>query len=467
MPTRDRSDAYSLTLYRQIAIAAVLLFVGTRPASAERLIVTRDGRSIWAVTATREGDSIVYVGRDSREEKRISASSLAAVIPVARRGKAYAKDDVRKYIARIEGIQQKYPNLMKQLRPLLDDWRIRLEPPPDLGKEIAAIVRTYEQGGSRYAGYRAALVSLDMLSFKDPAAAFAEQIKETRSELTTNCFDRLVIHCNQLACKTVPTVDEFAQYRAFVEQAGRVDRVRAKKLVAEVGPLRRRVLDGNRRNAFDAFTAAPTLDNFLRSLGLLSRLELEIASSDSETDELQAAQQRLHGMRKEADPDRWFSDDGFPMVPEDWGLNKEMKGYGNFVTFRNLKSDRECYMIATSRIRTIRYARPVELSYRLIFNKLHAGAEYGVVVRIYDQTGPHEHVLPLDRMVIKDGRADVTVREDFSKIPDDFEPVPSRSGDVYLYTYIAYRREGKHGPEWRAISPARSCVLLVPERDRP
>ncbi len=455
-------DPILLRRCRKIVTVTALLLVGTLPIFAERLIVTRDGRSVWARTATREGDAVVYVARDSREKKRIPTTDLAAVIPVARRGTAYSKDDVRKYIARIEGIQQKYPQLMKQLRPLLDDWNLRLQPPPELGKEIAGIVRTSKQEGAGYRGYQSAVIALDMLSLRDPTAAFAERINKARTELTRNCFDELALHCSQLACKVLPTVDEFTQYRTLVDKGRRVDRARAKKLGTDMEPLRRRVLTGNRRHAMDAFTGAPTLDNFLRGQGLLSRLEREIVASDAERNEIQAAQQTLKGRRRQGDPDRWFSDDGYPMLPEDWDLKKKMKGYGNFVTFRDLGSDRECYMIAKSRIRTIPYGQPVELSYRLIFNKVHAGTDYGITVRIYEQSGHHEHVLPLDRMVIKDGRAEVMVREDFSKLPDEFEPVPNRSGVVYLYTYVANRREGKHGPEWHAISPARGWVLAMP-----
>jgi hypothetical protein len=299
-----------------------------------------------------------------------------------------------------------------------------------------------------------------MLALKDTTGSFDEKIEKARTGLSRDYLQILANQCAEWSAKNALTIDEFNRYRSIVQLAGGVDKAGAKKLATEMDPVRRRVLETQCKDALRMFAEAPTLDIYLHGLGVLGRLEKEIATGASESGEVEKARAELRAAYKSAEPKRWFSEDGYPMAREDFGLSKAMSRFGSLVTFHDVEIDRECYLISTSKAQAVRHRQPTKLSFRLIFNQLHQGSEYGVVVRMFEQSGHHEHVLALKDMIVTDGRADVTVTEDFSNVPAEFEPaLNKRTGKRHFYAYIAYQCVGKNGPEWRAISPARGWLL--------
>jgi hypothetical protein len=454
-------DGIPLTRRLQIMAAASLLFASGMPAGADRLIITTDGRSILAATAKQAGDAIVYIERRSGDEKRLPVSALTAVIPIAKRGKRYEEADVRKYIARIESAKKKHPRLVKQLKPLLDEWSLRLEPPPELDGEIAVILKEFKAGEPLYGNYKQSMSALGMLAFKDSAGSFDEKIEEARAGLTRDYFQILANQCADWAQREALTIDELKRYGSIVGLAQGVDRSGAKKLAAEMEPVRKRLFDKQRARALAGFVEAPGLSRYLHGLGLLGRLEKEIAANASESSRVEKTRRDLRAAYKRAEPKRWFTDDGYPMAQEDMALSKATSRFSSLITFQGLELDRECYIISKSKMQAVNYRQPTRLSFRLIFNQLHENAEYAVVVRMFEQSGQHEHVLPITDMVVMGGRTGVTVTEDFKRVPRSFEPAENeRTGKKHFYAYIAYRRVGKDGaPEWRAISPARGWLL--------
>ncbi|MDA0323313.1 MAG: hypothetical protein O2923_11445 [Verrucomicrobia bacterium] len=454
-------DGIPLTRRLQIIAAASFVFASGMPAEADRLIITTDGRSILAATAKQAGDAIVYVERASGEEKQLPVLNLTAVIPIARRGKTYTEAEVRKYVSRIESAQKRHPRLVKQLKPLREEWMQRLEPPPELDGEIAGILKEFRAVEPEYGNFKRTMSALGMLALKDSTGSFDAKIEKARAGLSGDYFQILANQCADWSAKDALSVDEFIRYRSIIQLARGVDKAGAKKLAQESDPLRKRVLEHQRGLALGRFSGAPGLDRYLHGLGLLGRLEKEIAADASESGPVEKARGQLRAAYKNVEPKRWFTEDGYPMAKEDFGLSKEMRRFGELVTFNDIEVDRECYIISKAKVHAVRYRHPTRLSFRLIFNQLHEDADYGVVVRLFEQSGHHEHVLPLKGMLVTDGRADVTVTEDFSEVPQAFEPaLNERTGKRYFYAYIAYRRVGKDGaPEWRAISPSRGWFL--------
>lgn len=451
-----------MSVRAHLIVSLLLVAAHATPAAADRLIVTRDGRSILVATAKQEGDDIVYVDRRTGDEGRVASSELTAVIPIARRGKEYTEAEVRKYVARIESTQMKHPRLKKQLKPIFDEWQLRLEPPPELDGEIASIVRKFKDGEPEYGSYKLAMTALSMLAVKDPAGRYDQKIQDARSGLRAGYFELLEKECTALAGKSDAQIDDFNRYRATVQRASGVDKEGAKRLEDGMEQMRTRVLESQRTRAVNEFVNAPALSTYLYSLGLFGRLQNEVAAGDAEVAMMEKHRAALRKRYRDADPERWFTDEGYPLTRSDIALSKAAKGFGSLIVFHDLELDRQCYIISTAKLRTVKFRQPTELSFRLVFSELHHDVQYGIAVRMYDQSEPREHVLPLDRLVVTDGGATVSVTDDFKKVPADFEPaVNDRTGRRHYYAYVVYQRIGDSGPEWRAISPAYGWTLTL------
>ena len=425
---------------------------------AMKLIVTKKGEGVWATTANRVDDKVIYVGKDTGEEGSFLVTELDGVVPKVSRGRAYKPDEIQKYIDRIKSLQTKHYRLMRQLNPLLQEWESLQKPSPELEDEIEAQATAFQASDKGPEAFEQVSLALEMVKYKDLAGKYTERLDRVTGDMRKECLEVNMPRFAGLAQDSPKNrIEVFVNARVLGGQLMRVTTDGAQK--AEISNMlveaRKRTFDTNVRMAYSTFMKVKSIDAYLLSAQILDGLKKEVADTEADKAALDRQMGVLVDLIAKQEPACDFSHDGFPLGPDDKATRRQMWNYASHITFDTIPMHLECYILPTAAPKRIRFGQPFTVPLRLIFRRAQPkDRELVAVVMLRTQRDMHRHAIPLKNVQIRNGRADVVFREDFGRLEDGFVPVrePKR-GDVAYYVYVGYA-QGKD--EWQAIS--RACA---------
>jgi len=445
------------------APTVVILLLCLAEAHAAALIVRKDGSSVWATTARREQDTVVYISRDTGDEKRVAVTELDGVIPVVKRGLQYTPEKIQKYVERIRKVRTRHPRLLRQLNPILQEWEALQEPSPEFDDEIAAIVDRFEKSERDAPAFRKARLDLDMIKYKDVQGAYASRvddiIEQARSEYVATNMVRLV----ELARSKAMSVNTFIALRDLardlLEATGGEESTRVREILER---SRETGLDVNCRYAASSFASrGKTINAYLHSSRVLFLVRDEIASTDPVRSEVE---HRISGLRQQAAaalPDCNFGWNGYPLTQEDLGILRGTKRRSSTVSFTSLTVDEQCLVFPRQQPRDLRFRRPIRVPVRLVFNREQpSDRTFGLVAMFGGKHGMHSHTVKLPPPRIVKGHWDLTFSYDFSELHPDFVLHGDDRGNKWFYVYLVWFDESRpDGEEWSPMSFACSWPL--------
>jgi len=442
---------------RVILIVAIAVGISLQ-AHAMKLIVTKKSEGVWATTARRVDNKVIYISKDTGEESSFQVSELDGVIPKVRRGKSYKPDEIQKYIDRIKSLRTKHFRLLRQLNPLLQEWESLQKPSPELEDEIEAQATAFRSGNRGPKAFEKASLALEMVKYKDLAGTYTDRIDGLTEEMRAECLEINMQRFVRFARDSPKNrIGIFVKARVLGGQLKRITTHTAQKaqISKMVADTRKRTFDTNVRTAYSTFMNVKSIDAYLDSARILDWLKKEVADTDAAKSGLDRQIGSLVDLIAKKKPTYDFSRDGFPVGPDDKAIRRKTSAYSSRVTFDTIPLELECYVVPAAAPPRIRFGKPFTVPLRLIFRRAQPkDRDLVAVVMLRKQREMHRHAIHLQKVQIRNGRADVVFREDFGKLEDAFVPVREpRRGGVAYYVYVGY--EVGNG-EWQAIS--RACA---------
>ena len=116
-------------------VAAILFAVLVSSVQAVDLVLTRDGKSLWAQNITTNNVVLNFVCNDTGKGTNIPLQQVETIIPGVTRGKQYSDEEITRALKAIAIAKGTHLNLMKQLKVLENDWEaMRLAAGPEMKK---------------------------------------------------------------------------------------------------------------------------------------------------------------------------------------------------------------------------------------------------------------------------------------------------------------------------------------------
>jgi len=443
-----------------IAVAAVILCLGAAGESRGAfLLVRKDGGTVWASSARREGDVVQYRERDSGEDRSVPVAELDGVVPVVKRGKQYDAKLVQTFVDRLEDLKGKHPRQLRTLNQLLQEWKVLQAPVAELDDRITQLVREYQQGDKTTESYKKVVLDLGMLKYKDMRGAYTARIDEECARITGDHVARALKHLSEVAGAPEIGIERFVEVRYLCEHLLQVAEADTQLTVRNyLAACRKKAFEGNCRKSAETFTAGrKTVDVYLAASRILHGVKEEIAATEAQKADVAGRIEDLVRQATAAQRAYRFDYKGYPLRREDVELYNRAKDYTSCLTFAFIPVSDQCLIIPREIPKPAAMGRSFTVPVRLIFNRAQPpDRRLGVVVMLCGEGEvTHSHTEELESLRIKDGHVDITFRGDLSKVGKDFAPVPDKAGRTNVYVYLAYREDAGEGEyRWPAISHA-------------
>jgi len=426
---------------------------------ADVLVVTKRGESIPARTAKKEGETVVYVRRDDGVEVSVPSAELSGVLPMVSRGTAYETADIEKFIARIKGVRDRHPTLLKQINGILQEWENLLKPNPEMEGTLERLAAEFQAGDKSPALYRKLAVDLGMLGYKDMQGKYAARIKTILDAARVDCVAANRARITAMVDGARKDPDRFLEVHRQVEEVAAIaEEPERSEIKGQLESVRSDCLTQGLQTALAAFEGKRDLDGYLESARRLFVLRDVVAATDADRARVETLLKRLLKDVAAALPAYDFSFEGFPMGKEDVRLYNAMQGGASRYTFADVTHEPACLMVPVRAPGVIGLKRPFSVPVRLIFNRAQpAGRTYGILVLLQQEGGGDQrYVLPLPALILRNGQTEVTVQESFKEVDASFVPGPAmRDGRSAYFACLVYR-EGNAEPEsledWHAVS---------------
>ena len=301
------------------AIVLVLgLLVGTSVV-ADELIVTRDGRSLAAIGARKDGERIVYNDKDSGDEKQLPASGVDAIVPIVQRGKAYKPEEVQRTVDLLKALKGRHQGLLRQLNEILQAWQALQRATPEFEGQITNLVSVFEASDKMPAIYKKTVLDLSMIKFKDVQGMYTPRIdaacESMRKEFVATNLDRLV----KMAAGDKIPAERFVPLKRLAEPLSEAaDAGDREKIKALVEKSRLTALDTTCRQAESVFVAAKSsVDAYLKSAGLLFLARREVAATAEQKAGIEKKLAALRSAAGRSLPACRLDENGFPISIEE------------------------------------------------------------------------------------------------------------------------------------------------------
>jgi hypothetical protein len=196
---------------------------------------------------------------------------------------------------------------------------------------------------------------------------------------------------------------------------------------------------------------------------VLYRLREEIADTEDRRKWVAVGLSRQIDFMSKAMPAYCFGG-GFPMSKEDQEIFGDPQVLSGNLKITATSEAPEALIFPAKAPESLRMRTPFSLALTLIFNRTQpTDRRYAIVLTVNGTGAAFNHILEQKKLEIKEGRAQVTVNEDFLTLPPRFTPAVDSEGNVRLYASVAWKRSREGvGDEWVPISFACSITLSGP-----
>lgn len=481
---------------------------------ADVMIITHDHVAISAKSARKNGTQIVYKDAASGAEHAISTNTVDAIIPRVERSRSYDDAYITKVLDRIHSLRTRHGTLLRQINEVRQEWEALQKPAAKLDDQIVSIEQGFRTSQKDTTAYKQAVMSLSMLQYKDVRGTYRERIDGILSTIRKDYVDLNTGTLKALGNASYIGIDDFRKIdalgielsdasleaerpaltalrdairqrvftlqtdkaRSSFEAAGMtLDAARTSIAMlmqtAEVvaatpeqkssaaalqTTIREQTIDANAAKAVAAFDAAPSLDTYLATLGVLIPLRAEVAVTDDLKSRADAFMDSLRTKASGALPDYNFSYKGFPLTTNDTACMEANEATISSQAVPKLPVDEQCLILPLEPVPPITSA-PQMQPIRLIFNRQQpANREFAVFIVALGRGDDASTARILPKLDMKDGRINMRLPVDLGFLPSGFAPKVDASGVFSVYVYVAARDmlEGMILTPWRPISLA-------------
>jgi len=434
------------------AIACMLAYCAF---GADRLVVTRTGKSFWVTSVKQVGDQVKYVHRDTRQPGTVPVSELHGVVPTVQRGKIYKPEEVQKYIDRAEKLIKLHGNLYRQLNVILQEWKALQNPPEGLADDITSMEAAFESSDKGPHAYKMIALDLSMVKFKDVGGHFSRRIESILERAKQEYIATTKQRIAEMAATEGLSVDEYVDMKELaktvMEETGDAD---SEEIEGMVSAAREAVYLATCQKSMQILRETRSVDGYLECVRILKINKEQIAANDTERATIDRGQAKLLAGIKNLAPQYRFNESGYPLSQDDVQLMGRMAPYMSRITFVGSDPDVQCLIVPEQQPGRISLRGTLSVPLRLILNRgQKPGRELALGVKLlgadedrYARLGPVEFT---------DGHASIVLRKDFSDLPDDFTLMANEDGETLVYVYLAYlrNRDAKEGQEdWVIMS---------------
>jgi hypothetical protein len=464
--SENLEEGGALNLGTRSGIAAILFAVLVSSVQAVDLVLTRDGKSLWAQNIATNGSALTFVCNDTGKGTNIPLQQVETIIPGVTRGKQYSEDEITRALKAIAIAKGNHLNLMKQLKVLENDWEaMRLALGPEMKNRIDDILASFSTNKTSREAYSTAILNLDMLRCKDIMGVSSSKLDVAMDTVQQEYMGTSIRKLEIEAASPKLNVD------AFLKIKGQVTRALGKDISADESNRLTKVLCNARTmtlkqelaNVREAIATIKSVAGYLKCRTVLVRLKKDAAATKEEAFELERALSSVTAAARSALPDYDFSTGAYPLSKKDREHLAATQAYSSTQIVFGTPVEEQCFIVPNETPRLATLGNKLALPVTIVFNRLPIEkVEYGVALAgANDQPSTRSYtklVLP----ALSEGHAEIRCPLNFPAAGQDFMPFRDSNG-TYALVYLACRRNSEGKPledsDWKAISMA--CRIPV------
>lgn len=445
---------------RILALVLVALASATTLCRAADLIITKEGKSVWADSTRKDGETLRYVPQNGGAEESFASADVDAIVPTVKRGKEYTPEQARTVLDRIKRMIAKYPNLRKQLTVLQQEWKAIESPDTGADARIEEAAAKFRASSRNADDFRSAALALDMIKFKDQSGRYDDKIAQLLSAMRQECLDAEMVTLKPLLESKTKSIAD------FIKAATIVDRLtlnpfsddQKKALRDSIVKRREETVAANLELAKSAFFGAKNMEGYLHSAGILIDLGRYVAD-DKTKGEVERHVRVIRTAATAACPGYNLERDGYPLAAAD---RQAMTNVQWAMTAEGipLPMDEQCLMFPPEGARAVAPGESFKIAFHIVFNRSQPPDRPFKIVALLNIPGQQGRMseTPIGRLQIANGQASAVFE---AQMPGAGPPGPG--GAVFvpgMRVFLA--REGQRTPasdklEWIAVSRA-FCV---------
>ncbi len=450
-------------MIRWLMVGVIALGLTSR-VYAEHLIVLTDHSSVWAVSATRSGDSVTYKDKVSGKSVTVPGSTVDAIVPRAVRGQKYSPASVEAVIERLKELEKKHVAITKRLTAVRNEWSARLFVDPKLEKKIESVLTTFQSSQKDMTAYKQALFSIQMMQYKDAAGAFEAKVKATVRQLR----DALLgVDLGAFEDRALASRFEKDAYKAFREE-GRA--LLEKEMPEDIRTDITKMLDTARATILGQYVPygmtlmkkSPGLNAYLYGRTMLFLMDAEIAETDADHALIKKEFETLKVALKKRIPGADFSYKNFVLAPNDIKSLKRTADFSSINEVENVTGLEHAYVVPKVVPRYLETKKTLSFPVTVIMERLFFEKwEYKSFVVLSKHGNPVMRLESIPGFALRSGRADVSLKFRLGGIPDG-EALKDDDGNRHIFMGIAGRKvpvPGKPQTRFQPISLA--CKIPV------
>jgi hypothetical protein len=456
----------ALNLRRRNGVAAILFAVVVSSVQAVDLVITRDGKSLWAQDITTNSSVLHFVCNDTSKGTNVPLQHVEAIIPGVARGRRYSDEEITRVLKIISDAKATHLNLMKQLKVLENDWEaMRLASGPEMKKRIDEALAAFSTNKNGKDSYSAAMLNLEMLRSRDAFGVSSSKLDSAVDTIQEQYMGTSIRKLEIEAGAPKLNVDEYVKIKERVVRAiGKdISTNESNRLTAALGNARSTTMKQEVANARDIIATNKSVDGYLKSRTILIRLKKEVASTKEETFEIERALSSVTAAARSALPDYDFSTGDYPLSKKDREHLAATQAYSSTQIVFGTPVDEQCFVVPNEMPKLAALGSKLDLPVTIIFNRLPVeNAEYDVALAgANDQPSTRRYTKLLLPAPVE-GHVEIRCPLDFPAPGQDFTPFRDGNG-AYALVYLACRRNstGKahEDSDWKAVSMA--CRIPV------
>lgn len=410
-------------------------------ARGESFIVTKAGKGFWAASARKENEKILYIDKESGEEKNLPVGDVEAIIPKAQKGMQYPVDQVKSRVSSLKVLEQKHEGLTRVLNQLLQEWEAYLKEDPDFEKKVDDVAAAFNSSDKLTRAYKGATMDLGMLKYKDMSGKYTAKIdklvEDVKKDYIVSGFARL----EAMANTNKIDISDFVEVRDLAVSVSELCDAAQKQKAGMFREKARLVALGvNTRKALAEFASSKTIDAYLSGRDRLHRTRGVIASEDSHRKVIDGM---IAGLMRDAGralPAYNFEVNGYPLSRNDREMLDKYRNFSSRVSWKSDDFQEQCLMIPLKQPEKIALNRRFTLPFRLVFNRIQPkDRKYSISVYIpgvKDGVGSYSSSIPLEGLQVTNGHAEVTFAHDFDQAKDGYVPGAADDGRVHVYVTL-------------------------------
>lgn len=420
------------------AIIALALSAGSGLA-LDALVVTRDGKGLKADNVRTEDGKVVFKDLDSGSEKSMPTNTVDGVIPFVQKGKDYDPEEVKANLELIKRLKTRHNGLTKYFGQLNSDWTL-VQKAASLDKEIDSLKDAFFAGPKTSSSYKTTSTSMGLLKLKDVQGKYTELIDEALASIKKE-FLKVAVGRLSSCAATNKTIEGLKGVVALTQDVTDFGDDRDKKKAADaLNQARENVCAAVMKDASAVYAGKADIESYLKSRDMLRRLLEEVVATPDQRRNVEAALGRQIEDIAKAMPTYRF-DGGYPLNAEDQQVLGDTSYLGRGLKIKSTGLDPECIIYPLAPQEVVQVGQPVTIPLRMVFNRAQpTNRMFSVVLMMNGQKDSFVHPVDQGKLQIKDGRVDVSVKEDFSLRPKGFVPAVEADGTAMIYLFVTYRQ---------------------------